>query len=112
MAASRSRTSPRQPRRPPDDIAAFFEALRPVRVGRDGYTRMDRYRDFHGLFTSDVGRRVLAQIVDYCEGPALRDSDLDSHAQLAARAKAREVGHRISAWAFVVPAQDLPEETI
>lgn len=39
-------------------IAAFIEALRPVKVGRGGYTRLDRYRDFKATFSSEHGKRA------------------------------------------------------
>jgi hypothetical protein len=89
------------------DVAALIQALTPVKVGRSGYTRLDRYRDFHRVFHgSPEGRRVLAQIVDYCEGPPLIEQDLSNHALLAARAHARKVGQMITAWASVPPATE------
>lgn len=100
----------RKPNTQTDDIASLIEALRPVRVGRQNYSRTDRYRDFNRVFHgTPEGRRVLSQIVDACEGPQLSEQDLNNHALLAARAWTRRVGALISAWASVPPPK---EETI
>ena len=97
----------RKPNTQTDDIASLIEALRPVRVGRANYTRTDRYRDFSRVFHStDEGRRVLAQIIDACEGPQLTEQDLNNHALLAARAWTRRIGALISAWASVPPPKE------
>lgn len=88
------------------DIADFIEALRPVRVGRGGYTRLDRYRDFRAVFSSEQGKRVLSQIIDFSEGGLLSEMDAESHARLAFRAGMRRVGAIISAWAAVPPPED------
>lgn len=87
-------------------IAAFIEALRPVKVGRGGYTRLDRYRDFKATFSTEPGKRVLAQIIDLCEGPVPSEHDIDNHAKLAGRAMMRRVGALVSAWATVPPPED------
>lgn len=99
----------RKPNTQTEDIASLIEALRPVRVGRQNYTRTDRFRDFNRVFfgTSE-GRRVLSQIVDACEGPQLTESDLSNHALLAARASTRRIGALISAWASVPPPKEEP----
>lgn len=90
-----------------EDIATLIEALRPVRVGRQNYSRLDRYRDFNRVFFgTPEGRRVLSQIVDACEGPQMLETDLNNHALLAARAWTRRIGALISAWASVPPPKD------
>jgi hypothetical protein len=93
------------------EITALIEALRPVRVGRNGYTRLDRYRDFKTAFNSDAGKRVLAQIVDLCEGPITTETDLTNHALLAARAWTRRVGNLIVGYASVPPSIEPTTET-
>lgn len=95
------------------DIAALAEALRPVRVGRNGYNRIDRYRDFNKVFHgSPEGRRVLAQIVDLCEGKPITEDELANHALLAARAFARRVGTLITAYSTVPPpVEETTKET-
>lgn len=95
---------------PDDDITAFIEALRPVKVGRNGYSRIDRYRDFKATFSTESGKRVLAQIIDLCEGPVPTESDIENHAKLAGRAMMRRVGALISAWTSVPPPEDVPTQ--
>lgn len=86
------------------EIAAFVEALRPVRVSPDGpYTPQDRYNEFHQLFSSEAGKRVLSQIIDYAEGRPISIHDIDSHAKLAFRAGQRDVALRILAWTTMQP---------
>lgn len=97
----------RKPNTATEDIAALIEALRPVRIGRSGYSRTDRYRDFNRVFFGTAeGRRVLSQIVDACEGPQLLETELNNHALLAARAWTRRIGALISAWASVPPPKE------
>lgn len=97
----------RKPNTQNEDIASLIEALRPVRVGRQNYSRTDRYRDFNRVFFgTPEGRRVLSQIVDACEGPQLTEAELNNHALLAARAWTRRVGTLISAWATVPPPKE------
>lgn len=97
----------RKPNTQNEDIASLIEALRPVRVGRQNYSRVDRYRDFNRVFFgTPEGRRVLSQIVDACEGAPMLEADLNNHALLAARAWARRIGALISAWASVPPPKD------
>src|ERR1700716_253262 len=99
----------RKPNTQTEDIASLIEALRPVRVGRQNYTRTDRFRDFNRVFFgTDEGKRVLSQIVDACEGMQIAESDLNNHALLAARAWTRRIGALISAWASVPPPKDEP----
>lgn len=97
----------RKPNTQNEDIASLIEALRPVRVGRAGYNRTDRYRDFNRVFFGTAeGRRVLSQIVDACEGPQVTEADLSNHALLAARAATRRIGALVSAWASVPPPKE------
>ena len=92
------------------DIAAFIEALRPVKLGRNGYTALDRYRDFHTLLAgTPEGKRVLSQIIDMCEGSLIREDQLGDHALLAARAWGRRLGALISAYALVPPPDKTPD---
>lgn len=97
----------RKPNTQNEDIASLIEALRPVRVGRGNYTRLDRYSDFSRVFHgTPEGKRVLSQIIDACEGQQLLEADLNNHALLAARAWTRRIGALISAWASVPPPKD------
>lgn len=95
---------------PSADVSALIEALRPVKVGRNNYTRTDRHRDFSRvLHGTDEGKRVLAQIIDLCEGSVIQESELSNHALLAARAWGRRIGALILAYASVPPAAE-PEQ--
>lgn len=86
------------------DIADFIDALRPVRVGRNGYRHIDRYRDFNSvLLGTDAGKRVLSQIIDLLEGPTVGEHELSNHALLAARAWSKRLGLKISTYASVPP---------
>lgn len=62
--------------RPKGDLQKFFESLSPAKVGF-GYTETDRYRDFREVFSTPQGRRVLHQIIDYCEGLPRSEHDAD-----------------------------------
>lgn len=96
-----------------NDIRALVEAIRFVKVGREQYTRLDRFRDFNRTFHgTEEGRRVLAQIMDLCEGPVTTESDLTNHALLAGRAMSRRVGLLINAWASVPPSVDEPVKEV
>lgn len=90
---------------PDSDLQAFYEALLPVRVtGEGSYTPEDRYRDFREVFYgSNAGKRVLAQIMDECEGPPVGEAQIESHAYLAMRAGKRTVGARIVLWMNAAP---------
>ena len=91
------------------DLAAFFAALAPVRVGHGSYSQLDRYRDFRAVFFgSDAGRRVLAQIVNLCEGLPVLEADAESHARMAYRAGMRRVGQEIVRWMNAEPP--VPQE--
>lgn len=90
-----------------DDIRSLVEAIRFVKVGRNNYTRLDRFRDFSRvLHGTEEGKRVLAQIMDLCEGPVTLETDLPNHALLAGRAMSRRVGTLITAWASVPPPKE------
>lgn len=104
----RGGTRPGAGRKPAQDaaIADFIDALRPVKVGRAGYTHLDRYRDFSRvLLSTPEGKRVLSQIIDLCEGPIANEADLNNHALLAARAWGRRIGTLISQFASVPPPE-------
>lgn len=88
----------RKPNTQSDDIAALIEALRPVRVGRQNYTALDRYREARLTFSSEAGKRILSQIVDLCEGKVLFEHEVESVGKLAYRAGMRFVGIQIMAW--------------
>lgn len=89
------------------DIRALVAAIRFVKVGRNNYTKLDRYRDFSRVFYgTPEGQRVLAQIMDLCEGPVTMETELPNHALLAGRAMSRRVGTLITAWASVAPPKD------
>lgn len=78
------------------DLQKFFESLPRVRATHAGpYTKFDRYRDFRRVFGTDEGRRVLAQIVNHCEGPILTQAEIHNHADLSFRAGQREPGQWI-----------------
>ena len=87
------------------DLQAFYEALRPIKVTQDGaYTPKDRFRDFRAVFFGSAqAQRVLAQILDECEGLPVTLNQLDSHSYLAHRHGKREVGLRIVQWMNAVP---------
>lgn len=92
---------PRRTRKP-DDLR-FYDALRPLKVSRDGpYKSIDRYRDFVSVFSSDAGKRVLSQIVDHCEGKV--PSEDESDAKVRAYIARRRVGWWICAQ-MMAPAQ-------
>lgn len=74
------------------DLQAFYEALTPVRVGRNNYTKADRFRDFQTVFASEQGKRVLAQLIDVAEGRPIAESEVGDHALLAYRQGQRSIG--------------------
>lgn len=93
------------------EIAALVGALTRVKVGRNGYTRLDRYRDFNRVFHgTPEGKRVLSQIIDICEGPIVNETDLANHPLLAARSWGRRTGALILAHASVPPPEDDPSQ--
>ena len=90
-----------------NDLQAFYESLRPVRATQSGsYTFDDRFRDFRAVFFGDDrGRRVLAQIIDLCEGLPITLKQMESHPYLASRAGQREIGMRIVQFMGAVPSE-------
>lgn len=92
------------------DIHALIWAIRNVSGMGQGYTPLDRHRDFRRVFLgSEEGRRVLGQIVDLCEGSPIGRPDLSDHSFLAARAWARKLGMQISAWATIPPRETVQQ---
>lgn len=79
-------------RRSGRDLQKFFGSLTHVRAGRLGYTKTDRYRDFRAVFATPEGRKVLAQIIDYCEGAPVIEADVSDTHGLAFKAGKRNVG--------------------
>lgn len=90
-----------------DDLVDFLESLPRVQVGRDGYEEKDRAADFITAFSSEAGRRVLAQIALICDPPALL-GDADRPGVLAMKAGMRLVMNHIQR-CFVVRAPIVPE---
>lgn len=96
-------------RGPERDLQAFFEGLRPVKVGLNGYTKMDRYRDFRNTFSTEAGRRVLHQIIDHCEGAIMRESDAEQTHRTAFRGGKRSAGIWIMLQMDAVPLDQAPQ---
>ena len=101
--------------KPQSDLQAFYDALRPYYLnpqhGGD-YSFEDRFRDFRKVFveSGEPGRRVLAQILDECEGKPTTLNQVRDHAYLAWRAGKREVGLWIvAAMSGVPPMPDMGE---
>lgn len=88
----------RKPNPQTEDIASLIEALRPVRVGRQNYTALDRYREARLTFSSEAGKRVLSQIIDLCEGSVMFEHEVENIGKLAYRAGMRFIGIQIMAW--------------
>lgn len=94
-----------EPEEPVDEIAAFIQALQPIRATGEGpYKPVDRYRDFHSVFGSDAGKRVLSQIVDKGDR-RVTEMDAEKQATLIWRAAQRELAQWIVAVATVPPRQ-------
>lgn len=92
-----------------NEVQAFIEAIRPVKVSDDGpYKRVDRYRDFHTVFSTPEGRRVLSQIVDHCDRP-VAESDAGNTAKMTWSAAQRDVGLWIAATA-ATPVRTVTQE--
>lgn len=72
------------------DLQAFFAEF--ASFNRGGYTKDDKHQDFLATFTSDEGKRVLAQIIDKTEGSPIIEADVESTHRMAFRAGARSVG--------------------
>lgn len=83
-----------KPKTPDDeaDISALIEALRPVKVGRNNYTELDRHRDFKAVFGSTEGKRVLSQIIDFCEGRPIAEDQCEGLGRLSFLAGRRRAG--------------------
>jgi len=64
-----------------DQIRELFERLPRLRVGTQ-YTEDDRARDFIGVFGTEQGQRVLAQVADFCN-PHPTPLDADKPGRLA-----------------------------
>ena len=80
------------------NLQEFFDSLKPgflKPAWNTSYTPMDRFRDYHAVFDSETGRRVLAQIIDMCEGKPITLNQVGDHAYLAFRQGMREVGMNI-----------------
>lgn len=74
------------------DLHGFFQSLTAVRPGQGGYTHLDRYRDFREVFGTPVGRKVLHQLVDHCEGSPSLELDAEQTHKTAFRNGRRSVG--------------------
>jgi hypothetical protein len=89
----------------PDDVALFIDAMHrygEVRAGMEGnYSYVDRYRDFHAVFSTDVGKKVLAQIVNHCDRLPPKPSAPPQ--ELAAYIAVRDIGLTIASWATIPP---------
>lgn len=72
----------------------MLTSLPRVFVGRDNYTEEQRQADFRILFSTDVGARVIAQIMQICD-PFFGDRDFENPGRLAAKAGMRRVGLEI-----------------
>ena len=73
-------------------LAGFYGSLTPVRVGRNDYTKTDRYRDFRAVFTTPEGRKVLSQIIAYSEGLPVSEREVSDTHRTAFRAGQRDTG--------------------
>lgn len=49
-----------------DELIDFLSEIARARLG-DGYTTVDRARDFIEVFSTDAGKRVFSQIAQFCE---------------------------------------------
>lgn len=79
------------------DPEAFFARLSKAKAGRDGYGKLDRYRDFRRVFLSGPeGERVLWQIFEWCRLFA-PTADLDNVNHSYFREGGRNIGLRILA---------------
>lgn len=89
-----------------DEIEAFLKECAPLRPTRDGdYTFQDRHVDFKTAFGSEAGKRVLRQIVDYCDGSILPDERNASQAELAVYVAKRKLGLWVLAVTAMPPSQ-------
>jgi len=88
-----------------DEVTEFIEAVKSTMVGRNGYTKMDRYRDFKKVFSTEHGKRVLAQIMDLCEGSPITIHDVEDHAKLSYRAGMKYAAIRVAAITLIEPTE-------
>jgi len=60
-----------------DDLVQRWlpQTLPPLKSYWGNYTTLDRYRDFRTVFGTPEGRRVLKQLIDFCEGSDPRPDD-------------------------------------
>ena len=87
---------------PETDVTEFIDALLGVHLP-DNYSAVDEYRDFHGVFSTPQGQRVLSRIMAHCEGRMPRPEA--AHAELAGYVARRKVGLWISKTASMPPRQ-------
>lgn len=77
--------------RPQDAIIELLESLPRVAASHEGpYTFTDRASDFIAVFSTEQGRRVLAQIHTICD-PAPKFEDADKPGTLAMKSGMRRV---------------------
>lgn len=88
------------------DLQRFFQSLSFVKPGRGGYKKMDRYRDFRQVFNTDSGKRVLAQIIDECEGLPIIEKEVSDTHKMAFRAGKRNVALWITQVLNAEPLQE------
>ena len=74
------------------DLQSFYQSLTPVKPGINGYSKMDRYRDFRSVFGSEAGKRVLAQLVERAEGKPILETEVTETQVMAYRAGQRSIG--------------------
>ena len=60
-----------------EEIVEVLQSLPRVGIGYNNYTHQDRAKDFMAVFNTEQGRRVLAQISDYCS-PVAQRTELNS----------------------------------
>ena len=95
---------PGEEKRGDPDPEAFFARLSKAKIGRDGYGKLDRYRDFRRVFLSGPeGERVLWQIFEWCRLFA-PTADLDNVNHSYFREGRRDIGLRIRATLNAEPA--------
>lgn len=92
-----------------DDLVELLESLPRVMVGRNGYEEKDRAADFIATFTTEQGRRVLAQIALICDPPS-SINDADKNGTLSWKAGMRRVMNEIQR-CFVIRAPITTERT-
>ena len=89
-------------RRPEPDLDGFLDDLRAATLGVS-YSHLDRYRDFRAVFGTAQGKRVLWEVLGWCQiYRAYRGSDTT---ELFMREGKRNIGLRLLA-----TMNDEPEE--